>query len=77
MSEETTPDNSNSNDNWSNKWLIGGALLGALLGLTTAYLMVRNARATHGGPPEIGVGEGVGASIAILGVVRSLASLGD
>jgi hypothetical protein len=75
MSEETT--NNNNNDSWSNKWLVGGTLLGALLGLATAYLMVNNARATHGGPPEIGVGEGVGATIAILGVVRSLASLGD
>ncbi len=75
MSEEITPNN--NNDSWSSKWLVGGTLLGALLGLTTAYLMVRNARATHGGPPEIGVREGVGASIAVLGVVRSLASLGD
>ncbi len=64
-------------DTWTSKWLLGGALIGALLGLTTAYLMVRNARASRGGPPEIGVGEGVGATIAVLGVVRSIASLGD
>lgn len=75
MSAEPTP-NTNP-DSWSNKWLLGGTILGAMLGLLTAYLMVRNARATHGGPPEIGVGEGVGATIAVLGVVRSLASLGD
>ncbi|MCA9980608.1 MAG: hypothetical protein KDD89_07245 [Anaerolineales bacterium] len=73
----TATDMIESNDNWATKWLLGGVILGAVLGLITAYMMVRNARESRGGPPEISVGEGVGATIAVLGVVRTIAGLGD
>jgi hypothetical protein len=64
-------------DNWMPRWLLGGTILGAALGLLTAYLMVRNAQESRGGPPEISVTEGIGATIAMIGVVRTIASLGD
>lgn len=70
----TTPE---ENDTWTTKWLAGGIIVGALLGGITAAMMLRNARENRGGPPEISVGEGVGATIAILGVMRTIASLGD
>jgi hypothetical protein len=62
---------------WKTKTLILGAIVGAILGVGTAYLMNRTAEESGGGPPEITTGDAVKAAIGIIGVVRGIASLGD
>lgn len=65
------------NENWKPKVLIIGAVLGALVGLGTAYLLSRTAEESGGAPPEISTGDAVKAAIGIVGVMRGIASLGD
>jgi hypothetical protein len=62
---------------WKTKTLILGAIVGAILGVGTAYLMNRTAEESGGGPPSITTGDAVKAAIGIIGVVRGIASLGD
>ena len=44
-----------NDSNWRTKTLILGALIGALLGAGTAYLLARTAEESGGGPPQISV----------------------
>jgi len=62
------------NLSWRTKaFLIGGAL-GAVLGLSAAYIYV-NAVEKDGSPPEIQPSEAVGIGLALLAVLRQIASL--
>ncbi len=61
---------------WKTKLLIGGALTGALLGFVTAYLLARTAEETKGGPPAVTTVDALKASIGLVGIIRSIASLG-
>jgi len=65
------------NDNWKTRVLITGGVLGALAGLSTAYLLARAAEEKGSGPPQIGTSDGIKMAIAIIGVVRGIAALGD
>ncbi len=62
--------------NWKTKILAFGALVGALVGIGTAYLLTQNYE-RRGTQPEIGAREGVKLALLILGTVRSIASLGE
>ena len=62
-------------ENWKPKVLITGAVLGALLGLGAAYLMIQNSGDDK--PPEISAGEGVKLGVVIMGLLRSVATLGE
>lgn len=64
-------------NNWKTKLLITGAAIGALLGLVTAYLLARTAEETKGGPPSVTTVDALKASIGLVGIIRSIASLGD
>lgn len=64
-------------DNWKNKTLIVGAVVGALIGLGTAYLLARTAEESGGGPPEISTGEAIRTAIGVVGIMRGIAALGD
>jgi hypothetical protein len=66
-----------SDEQWKTKTLIIGALVGALLGVGTAYLLNRTAEESGGGPPKVTTGDAVKAAIGIVGVMRGIASLGD
>lgn len=70
-------DESQSGSNWKTQFFIGGALIGALLGVATAYLLARTAEENHGGPPEISTIDALKAGLGVFGVVRAVASLGD
>lgn len=61
---------------WKTRTLLIGALVGALLGAGTAYLMNRTAEESGGGPPQITTGDAVKAAIGVVGVMRGIASLG-
>ncbi|WP_420627849.1 hypothetical protein [Candidatus Leptofilum sp.] len=67
----------NSNPNWKTNLLIVGAIGGALLGAGTAYLLARSAESNRGGPPEISTRDMLSTGIAVIGVIRGIASLGD
>lgn len=63
-------------DSWKQKYLLVGAVLGALTGLGAAYLMVQRADREHT-RPDLGAGEGVRLGILLLGLLRQIAVLGD
>lgn len=64
-------------DNWRTKTLVVGALVGALIGVATAYLLARTAEESGGGPPQISTGDAIKSAVGIVGLVRGIASLGD
>ncbi len=59
---------------WKVKVLAGGTLIGALLGLGTAYLLTRRAE-KEGKPLTITTLQGVRVGMSLLGVIRQLLSL--
>ena len=65
------------NDNWKPKVLIAGTVLGALLGLGSAFLLSRTAEENRGGPPQITTGDALRLGVGIFGLMRGIASLGD
>ena len=69
--------NETPNPNWKTNLLLVGALGGALIGAGTAYLLARSAESNRGGPPEISTKDLLSTGIAIIGVIRGIASLGD
>jgi L-cystine uptake protein TcyP (sodium:dicarboxylate symporter family) len=64
-------------DNWRTKTLVVGAMVGALIGVATAYLLARTAEESGGGPPQISTGDAIKSAVGIVGLVRGIASLGD
>lgn len=62
--------------NWKVKFLIGGALVGALLGVGTSYLMARTSEESRGGPPEIKTMDVLKIAISLFGLIRGIAALG-
>lgn len=65
-------------NNWKTKLYITGAIVGALVGLGTAYLMARTAEEERGGgPPSITTADAIKSAIGVIGVMRGIASLGD
>lgn len=63
--------------NWKVQMLIGGAVVGALLGAVTSYLMARTSEEKRSGPPEFKTMEVLKIAISIFGLVRGIAALGD
>lgn len=66
-----------TSNNWKIKVLVGGAVLGAAIGLGTGYLLTRTAEETGDGPPAIKTLDGVRIAIAVVGLVRGIVALGD
>lgn len=64
-------------DSWRTKTLILGGIIGALIGVGTAYLLARTAEESGGGPPKISTGDAIKSAIGVVGLVRGIASLGD
>ncbi len=65
------------NINWKTKWLIAGAILGALAGIGSTYLLIRTAEESVDGPPEINTMDMVKAAVNVIGIVRGIAALGN
>lgn len=62
---------------WKMQIIIGGAIVGALLGVGTSYLMARASEEKRGGPPEFKTMDILKIAISIFGLVRGIAALGD
>ena len=69
---EETPAN-----NWQTRYLVGGGIIGGLIGVFTAYWLVRTSEETRGAPPEISTGDVLKSVVGIIGLIRGIASLGD
>jgi predicted secreted protein len=65
------------NENWKLKLLIGGAVVGALLGVGTSYLMARASEEKRSGPPEFKTMNVLKIVISMFGLIRGIAALGD
>jgi len=68
MNEQTPPDN-----NWKTKILIIGAVLGALTGLGTAYLLVQRADEEEG--LKMTPGEGAKLGVSVFSFLRQITQL--
>jgi hypothetical protein len=66
----------NSSENWMTKVLVIGAVSGAVVGLGAAYLFAQNSE-RKGKAPEITAGDGVRIGLLVLGLLRSVAALGE
>jgi hypothetical protein len=56
--------------------LIIGAVMGTLVGLGAAYLLIQNAE-KEGQPPKITASDGVKLAVVVVGLLRTVASLGE
>lgn len=64
-------------NNWKPRVIVAGTAIGALAGLAAGYLLSRTAEEKGSDPPEISTIDGIKVAIAIIGVIRAIASLGD
>lgn len=64
-------------NNWKTKTYIIGGVVGALIGLGAAFLLARSSDERDGGPPEVSTGDFLKVGVAVIGLVRGIASLGD
>lgn len=62
--------------NWKAKALFVGALVGALVGLGSAYLLVQRAE-SQDGEMRMGTGEGIKLGLLVLGLLRQVSQLGE
>lgn len=61
---------------WTGQVLVVGAVLGALTGLTAAYLLIQRAK-KRAEPPNLNAGEGIKLGLLIFGLLRQVAMLGS
>ncbi|MEM9773093.1 MAG: hypothetical protein AAF902_00835 [Chloroflexota bacterium] len=73
MDQDQTP----QNNGWQNRFLVAGALIGALAGLVSAWMLVKSAEKKHDGPPEISNADLLKSTVGVIGIIRAIASLGD
>lgn len=63
------------NVNWKTKVIIVGGLLGTLVGVASAYLLIQNQKEEES--LQVTPGEGVKLGVLVLGLLRSIATLGE
>jgi gas vesicle protein len=61
---------------WKARAMLVGGVVGALLGVGTAYLLAQRAE-REGRQLEIGPGEGLRLGVLLLGMLRQVAGLGE
>jgi len=64
-------------EGWEARVLVTGGALGAIIGLLTSWLLIRTSRETRSGPPAITTSDAIKVGITAVGLVRSIAALGD
>ncbi|MFT5193106.1 MAG: hypothetical protein ACI9EW_000909 [Cellvibrionaceae bacterium] len=70
-------ENQTNANGWQNRFLIIGAILGALAGAISAWMLIKSAEKKHGGPPDISGSDLLRSTVGIIGIIRGIASLGD
>lgn len=61
---------------WKTKALVIGTVVGALVGLGSAYLMIHNAEKS-GRELKVTAGEGVKLGVLVMGLLRQIGQLGE
>ena len=64
-----------SKQNWKTKALLAGAVLGVCVGVAATYILIQNMDEEKQG--KITAGEGVKLGVLVLGLLKSIASLGE
>lgn len=64
-------------NNWKTNTLLIGAIVGAIAGVGTAYLMIRTAEENEGHPPKIQTTDAIKAALNVIGLIRGIAALGN
>lgn len=72
----TTIDMSGADESWKTKTMVAGAVVGALVGVTGAYLLIQNAD-KRGEQIEVTPGSGIKLGLLLLGLLRQVAQLGE
>jgi preprotein translocase subunit Sec61beta len=62
-------------DSWKVKTYLIGGIVGAAIGLATAFLIAHNAEEEHG-PPQIEPTDALKLGVAVIGLMRGFAALG-
>ncbi|MFZ5808401.1 MAG: hypothetical protein ACOY16_03885 [Chloroflexota bacterium] len=62
--------------NYKTKALLIGAFVGALVGISAAYLLIQRAEKEEG-RLQVGTGEGIKLGLLVLGLLRQVAQLGE
>ncbi len=65
-----------NDENLKTKALLFGALIGALVGVSAAYLLIQRAE-KEDGKLQVGTGEGIKLGLLVLGLLRQVAQLGE
>jgi len=63
-------------ENWKTRTLLLGAAIGALVGVSAAYLLVQRAERDYG-EMHMGTGEGIKLGLLVFGLLRQVAQLAD
>ncbi|MGE5224359.1 MAG: hypothetical protein ACM3PY_18125 [Omnitrophica WOR_2 bacterium] len=63
--------------NWRTRVLVGGIVLGALVGAGAAYLYLQRSGDNPEDQPKFTTGDGVRLGLLVLGLLRSIAELGE
>ena len=66
-----------NDNNWKTKLLVGSTVIGAVTGLAAGFLLSRSAEERGGKPPNIGTADALKLVVAVIGLVRGIAALGD
>ena len=67
--------NAINNSNWRTRAYLSGGLIGALLGVGVAYIYVNAAEKSGEARPELPPSEAVGIGLALLAVLRQIATM--
>ncbi len=69
----TANEQSPSNDNWKTKVLVIGAIIGALTGLGTAYLLIQRADEAEG--IKMSAGDGAKLGVSVFSFLRQISQM--
>ena len=64
-------------NDWETRVIVVGGILGAVVGLLASYLLIRTSKEAHAGPPAITTSDAFKVGITAIGLVRSIAALGE
>jgi len=72
----TSIDLRDADESWKTKTMVAGAVVGALIGVSGAYLLIQNAD-KRGERVEVTTGSGIKLGLLLLGLLRQIAQLGE
>jgi hypothetical protein len=75
MNQQSTHSQSSQPKEWKTKFLIGGGLLGGVVGVATAYLVVRTAEETDNSPLHVSTSDALRVSVGVIGTIRAIVAL--